>query len=168
MSYDAQRLADRLEITDLLALLSRGIDRGDRDLIASCYVEDSWDDHGGFKGTGAQFADYICGGSPISSSAQSMLHVLGQQLFDIRGDEAFVETAYSFDMVNAAGNLVHSAGRYVDYLVRVDAGWRLKYRRVIPEWTGEVTAAELPAAPDRVRPARDRTDPVYDERRWHA
>jgi hypothetical protein len=165
--HDQSLLADRLELSDLLARLSRGIDRADHEMIVSCYAEDSFDDHGGFKGTGREFADYICGGSPLSGTAKFVLHCLGQQLFDIRGDEAFGETAYMMDMMPADGGLVHSCGRYVDYFQRIDGCWVIKYRRVIPEWTGKVDRSEYPPATDRVRSARDRTDPVYDGQRWH-
>lgn len=167
LMQDQSLLADRLELTDLLARLARGIDRADHDMIVSCYADDSFDDHGGFKGTGREFADYICGGSPTSGNAQFLLHCLGQQLVDIRGDEAFGETAYMMDMRTGDGEFVHSCGRYVDYFQRVDGRWLIKYRRVIPEWTGAVTAREFPAAENRVRSARGRTDPVYDEKRWH-
>lgn len=158
------QLADRLELTDLIATLSRAIDRSDRDLVAACYAEDSFDDHGGFKGTGAEFADYICGGSPISRTAKSLLHILGQSLFDIDGDEAFVETAYTFDMVTAADELFHSSGRYVDYFRRIDGRWLLVYRRVVNDLGGALITTTSPSPAGQVHSARDRTDPVYDRR----
>jgi len=164
---DSSLLADRLELSDLLARLARGIDRSDRDLIAACYAEDSFDDHGAFKGTGQEFADYICGGSPISRDARFLLHCLGQQLFDIRGDEAFGETAYMMDMGTGDGRLVHSCGRYIDYFQRIDGRWLVKYRRVITESTSQLEGKEFPFPAKALRSARGLDDPVYDERRWH-
>lgn len=157
-------LIDRLELIDLLARLARGVDRAERDLISSCYTKDSYDDHGGFKGTGAEFADYICSGSQISASAKAIQHILGQSLFDIRGDEAFGETAYSFDMVTADDQLFHSFGRYVDHFKRVDGRWLLHYRRVVSDWGGMVTATKSPTAGGQITSARDSSDPVYDLR----
>lgn len=155
------QLADRLELLDLLATLSHAVDRSDRDLVASCYTEDSMDDHGGFKGTGAEFADYICGGSPISRTAKSLQHVLGQSRFEIHEDEAFGETAFTFDMVSKDDELVHSSGRYVDRFRRVDGRWLVHHRKVVSDWTGRISATPLPQHPDALTSSRDRTDPVY-------
>ncbi|MGH3626840.1 MAG: nuclear transport factor 2 family protein [Sciscionella sp.] len=163
---DRSVLLDRLELTDLLARLSRAIDRSDRDGVAACYTEDSWDDHGGgFQGTGAQFADYICGGSPTSRDSRFLLHCLGQQLFDIDGDEAFGETAYLMDLENGEGELVHSCGRYVDYFRRVEGRWLIHYRQVVTDWTGVVSTQPFPISPTQIRSARDRSDRVYQRRR---
>ena len=156
------QLADRLELLDLLATLSHGIDRSDRDLIVSCYTEDSTDDHGGFKGTAAEFADYICGGSQISRTAKSLQHVLGQSRFEIDDDSAFGETAYTFDMITAENELLHSSGRYVDRFRRVDGRWLVHHRKVVSDWTGRIAATRLPQHPDALTSSRDRTDPVYD------
>ena len=62
------QLADRAALQDLLATLARADERGDYELIVSCYTEDSQDDHGRFRGTGREFADYICHKSFSASS----------------------------------------------------------------------------------------------------
>jgi hypothetical protein len=132
-----------------------------------CYAEESYDEHGsGFQGSGAGFADYICGGSPTSGGAQFLLHLLGQSLFDIDGDEAFGETAYMMDLKVASGDLVHASGRYLDYFQRIDGAWKVKYRRVVSEWTGSVTGIEYEKAPGQLRSSRDKSDPVYNPKRW--
>lgn len=167
LALDSSVIADRLELSDLLARLSRAIDRGDRDAIVDCYAEESYDDHGaGFKGSGREFADYICGGSPTSGQAAFLLHCLGQQLFEIEGDEAFGETAYMMDLKNADGELVHACGRYLDYFQRIGGRWVITYRRVVPEWTGRVQATEFPKSDNEFRSARDKSDPVYERKRW--
>jgi hypothetical protein len=167
MSNILDTLADRLELTDLLARLARGIDRGDRELVTSCYTEDSFDDHGGFRGTGAEFAAYICGGSPISKTAKTLQHVLGQTVWDIEGDEAFGETAYGFDMVTSEDKLFRSFGRYVDYFKKVDGTWLLHYRRVVSDWGGIVEAEASPSAGGQIGSTRDTNDPSYDRRSSH-
>ncbi len=167
MSNILDTLADRLELSDLLSRLSRGIDRGDQELVASCYTKDSFDDHGGFKGTGAEFAAYICGGSQISASAKTLQHVLGQTVWEFRGDDAFGETAYSFDMVTSDDDLFHSFGRYVDYFKRVDGTWLLHYRRVVSDWGGVMQATASPSAGGQIGSTRDKTDPSYDGRTTH-
>ncbi|TNC18717.1 nuclear transport factor 2 family protein [Amycolatopsis alkalitolerans] len=167
LALDRSLIADRLELSDLLARLSRAVDRADRAGIIACYAEESYDDHGaGFKGSGREFADYICGGSPTSAQALFLLHHLGQQLFDIEGDEAFGETAYMMDMKTGDGKFVHACGRYLDYFQRIDGRWRVKYRRVVSEWTGAIDADEFPRSDTQLRSARDRSDPLYDRKRW--
>jgi ketosteroid isomerase-like protein len=146
---------DKQELAELLAVLSSAVDRADRERIASCYTEDSFDDHGTFKGSGRQFADFVCGPGPMSS----MHHLLGQSIFDIDGDEAWGETFYGFHGT-AGSKQVTGHGRYVDYFRRIRGTWKLAYRRVVPD---AVPAGDDPGA--YWRPTRDRDDPSYDRRR---
>ena len=158
-------LDTRFELTDLLATLSRGIDRGDVDAITACYTDDSFDDHGGFKGTGGEFAKYICANDGLSATARNMLHALAQSLFEVDGHEAWGETAFTFTMTRADGGLFFSAGRYVDYFKRVDGRWLLHYRRVVTDWAGDVDGTPY-ASREWVPSTRgDRLDPVYDHKR---
>lgn len=146
---------DKQELAELIAVLSSAVDRADRDRIASCYTEDSFDDHGTFKGSGAQFADFVCGRGPMTS----MHHLIGQSIFDIDGDEAWGETFYVFHGTVGA-KAVDGHGRYVDYFRRVGGTWRLAYRRVVPD--------AVPAGDDvdaYWRPTRGQDDPAYDRSR---
>jgi ketosteroid isomerase-like protein len=146
---------DKQELAELIAVLSSAVDRADRDRIASCYTEDSFDDHGTFKGTGAEFADFVCGPGPMTS----MHHLIGQSIFDVDGDEAWGETFYVFHGTVGA-RAVDGHGRYIDYFRRVDGAWKLAYRRVVPD--------AVPAGDDAAaywRPTRDGNDPGYHRRR---
>ena len=150
-----QTWADRLELAELLAVLASAVDRADRERIESCYAADSFDDHGTFKGTGREFAEFVCRPGPMSS----MHHLLGQSIFDVDGDEAWGETSYVFH--GTAGTAqVAGHGRYVDHFRRIDGVWKLSYRRVVPD--------AVPAGDDHDaywQPGRDRDDPSYDRRR---
>jgi hypothetical protein len=54
------RLAlDFIEIQQVLARYSRGIDRMDRDLILSVYWEDAYDSHAVCEGLPTEFADWV-------------------------------------------------------------------------------------------------------------
>lgn len=144
---------DKLALAELVAVLSSAVDRGDRPRIVDCYSEDSTDDHGGFKGSGAEFADFVCG----PGAMRSMHHLLGQSVFDVHGDEAWGETFFVFH--GAAGAVeVEGHGRYVDYFRKVEGAWKLHYRRVVPDKVPDDISAYW-------RAARDRTDPSYDRRR---
>lgn len=156
-SIDAgvRRWMDKLALAELVAELSSAVDRGDRERIVRCYAEESYDDHGVFKGTGRAFAEFVCG----PGAFDSMHHLLGQSVFDVEADEAWGETFFVFHA--AAGPAVVSGhGRYVDYFRRVDGEWRVAYRRVVPD---AVPAGDDPTAywPS----SRDRHDPSYDHRR---
>jgi ketosteroid isomerase-like protein len=146
---------DKLELAELVAVLSSAVDRGDADRIVSCYAEESFDDHGLFKGSGGAFARFVCG----PGSMTRMHHLLGQSVFDVHGDEAWGETFFVFH--GAAGtSAVSGCGRYVDHFRRIDGSWKLVYRRVVPD---EIPAGDDPGAYWQAR--RDRNDPSYDHHR---
>ncbi len=157
MVDDAQRNA-KFELAELLAELSSAVDRGDRDRIAACYAAQSYDDHGTFKGTGAEFADFMT----RAGAMERMHHLLGQSVFDVdvAAGEAWGETFFTF--AGSVGGAPLSAwGRYADYFVLEGGAWKLKYRRVIPDHVmpGDDPSAYWPAS-------RDRSDPSYDRLRW--
>jgi len=149
-----QRWLDKLALAELLAVLSAAVDRADREAIIDCYAEESYDDHGAFKGSGRGFAEMICA-STDSGPLTAMHHLLGQSVFDVRGDEAWGETFFVMHAV-AAGRTMASFGRYIDYFLRIDDRWKLRYRRVLPD-------ATLPGDDAKYwTSTRDRSDPRYD------
>lgn len=147
---------DKLELGELVAVLSSAVDRGDRERIAACYAEESYDDHGSFKGSGSAFAEFVCGPGAMTR----MHHLLGQSVFDVDGDEAWGETFFVFH--GAAGTFaVSGCGRYVDHFRKADGSWKLVYRRVVPD--------ESPAGDDPTAywvASRNRSDPSFDRLRW--
>jgi ketosteroid isomerase-like protein len=152
---DLQVWLDKSELAELVAELSSAVDRADAERIGACYTEDSYDDHGTFKGSGREFAAFM----RDSRAMSGMHHLLGQSVFDVQGDEAWGETFYVFH--GAAGPAFVSAyGRYADYFRRVDGAWKLAYRRVVPD-----TVPEGDDAAAYWRPSRGRDDPSYDRAR---
>jgi len=155
MGEQVQAWVDKFALTELVAFLSAAVDRGDRDAIIGCYTDDSYDDHGAFKGSGREFAEMIC--APSGPGQQmTMHHMLGQSVFDVEGDEAWGETFFVMHAIMGA-NTVKGFGRYVDYFRRTDGNWKLAYRRVVPDATipGDDAATYW-------KPSRDRSDPRYD------
>ncbi len=149
-----QAWRDKLELSELLAVLSAAVDRSDRAAIIDCYADESYDDHGAFRGSGREFAEMIC--APSGPGDQlTMHHLLGQSVFDVDGDQAWGETVFVMHTV-LAGQPAASYGRYIDYFRRIDGKWKLAYRRVVPDVT-------LPGDDAKYwRPSRDRSDPRYD------
>ncbi len=85
----------------------------------------------------------------------TMHHLLGQSVFDVEGDDAWGETFFVVHAV-IGGRTMTSLGRYIDYFRRIDARWKVVYRRVVPDVT-------LPGDDARYwTPSRDRSDPRYD------
>lgn len=155
MTTAAQTWIDKCALTELVAKLSAAVDRGDKDAIVECYAEQSYDDHGAFKGSGPEFAAMIC--APDGRAGQlTMHHLLGQSVFDVEGDEAWGETFFVMHAL-IDGQVATGYGRYIDYFRRTHDAWQIAYRRVVPD-------ATIPG--DDVSqywsPRRDRTDPRYD------
>lgn len=158
---------DKCKLTELVAVLSSAVDRGDKELIAACYTEQSYDDHGAFKGSGREFADYITTPAPNRDADMLLHHLLGQSVFRVEGDEAWGETFFIFHM-SAGDSLMPGVGRYIDYFVRVGSEWKLQYRRVVPDWVGSLEGKLSPSMDTYVRSVRGPADALYDGRRWHS
>ena len=153
-----QGWVDKLQLQELLAVLASAVDRGDQERVTSCYAEESYDDHGVFQGSGREFAEYVC--NQPTPPGFKMHHLLGQSVFDVRGDEAWGETFFIYNETSDAGT--HSGfGRFVDYFQRIESRWKVKYRRVVADSTVEGYDISTYWAS-----SRDRDDPAYDHRTW--
>src|SRR5258708_20619519 len=154
-----QTLLDKKGVAELLEVLSLAVHGGDHDRIVACYAEESFDDHGIFKGYGREFADLIC---TSLNSVQGLVnhHLLGQSVFDLDGDEAYGETFFVFHAA-FEGTSQSSFGRYIDYFRRIDSLWKIVYRRVVPDH-----ALALDDISNYWRSSRDGHDPSYDRLRW--
>jgi hypothetical protein len=155
MTVDDERgWLDKLALTELLSVLSAAVDRGDREAIVDCYTEESYDDHGAFKGPGREFAEMIC--APAGPGKRMVMHhLVRQSVFDVDGDQAWGETFFIMHAI-IAGRTMTSFGRYVDHFRRVDGNWKLAYRRVVPDATLPDDDAQYWNA------SRDSSDPRYD------
>ena len=128
-------LADREAIRDCLMRYSRGIDRRDPELLRTVYWPDASDEHLDFVGTGDAFIDYVI---PLLSTMDQTMHLLGNVLIDIEGDDARVETYFqAFHRLRLDGEQrrdFEAAGRYVDRFARRNDEWRIAHRVVIIDW----------------------------------
>jgi hypothetical protein len=152
---EMQTWVDKSALTELVARLSAAVDRADKAAIIDCYAPQSYDDHGGFKGSGSEFAEMIC--TPAGRAEQlTMHHLLGQSVFDVHGDESWGETFFVMHAL-IGGKVTAGYGRYIDYFQRCGDTWKLTYRRVVPDVT-------IPGddASQYWQARRDCTDPRYD------
>ena len=178
-----ERLADRLEIQDVLYRYARGVDRRDWDLVRSTYHPDAYDDHGTYKGGIDGFI-----GSLIKRHAtiESSLHMLSNCIIEFHAeDHALVETYFSTyqRLSPAAGDArrvylrgapigadeavegtVH--GRYIDHFARRNGEWRIARRTVVFEvYKGAPAPAGGGLADTWTRASRDGNDPLDQARR---
>jgi hypothetical protein len=156
-------LADKFKIAEVVLLYCRGVDRLDLELVRSCYHQDGLDHHTGFDGDADSYVAWL--GQMLPRFAGTM-HIVGNQLVDVRGDVARCETYgtahhWGEPATDPALNFV-SGFRYVDNMERREGAWRIAERWAVREWTRAIPAdlvrAKEGAGPS---PRRDRSDPVY-------
>ena len=170
MSTDAPTLDDliaRTEITDVIQRLARGTDRLDRELMASCYHPDGFDDHNSFRGSGDEFADWVCEVLPHFAATT---HFIALPYIRLDGDVAQVDTYCVAHHVGRPGDdglatdMVMGL-RYLDRFERRDGHWRIAKRVCAFDWNYSVPfdpTATFQWAEDFTVGVRDRTDPSYD------
>jgi hypothetical protein len=132
----------REAIRDVLAAYCRGIDRRDRELVATCFHPDATDDHGTGPRAVGDFLDWCF---DLLDGYDSTFHFLGQSRFDFRSeDEAVVET-YGVASHRTAGGPDHrnlvTGFRYLDTFTTrsraTGAGprWRILRRVSVTDWS---------------------------------
>jgi len=162
-------LLAREEIRETLMRYSRGVDRLDSELLRSCFHDESTDDHGHFKGSGHEFADFIIGS--LAERAHHTSHTVANILIEIDDLDAGVAHAESYGIAylrRTEGDvewLDLFAGRYVDRFERRDGDWRIADRTVVHDWSLSLeldSASSFPLVIDGfVQGVRDRTDLAY-------
>lgn len=131
---NARELADRLEIQNLIARYCHAIDRRELDSLRDIYIPGGIDHHTGFTGPVEEYIEWLRGLLP---RLDGTLHVLGNHLAEVSGDEAIAETyatAYHWGtpMDDPAKNFT-TIVRYVDDLIRLDGRWRIRERWAVRE-----------------------------------
>ena len=108
-----EAVADRLAIEEILYTHSRGLDRVDETLLASCYWEDASVDYGMFRGPASDFVPLV-----ISALGQGYLltrHALQNTLFEFGENSCNTETLVSAHHLQAPGDRdLHYLGRYLE------------------------------------------------------
>jgi hypothetical protein len=134
---DLQSVSDHIEIRDLLARYCRGIDRGDKALIASVYHDDAYDDHGTFKGSPREFAEVVV--DRMDGTGVIGQHNVTNVLIELDGDRARGESYFVTWNPEAdatgMGRLMLVLGRYLDTFERRDGVWKIATRQVVIDWT---------------------------------
>ena len=135
-------MADKLECSEIVAKLAKGIDRCDADLVRSCFHPDATDDHGAFKGTAEEFVVWVM---PVLDTMERTQHVIGQSLIEVNGDKAASESYFvAHHTIKTPGGdvLMIAAGRYLDSFERRDGHWKISHRHAIYDWNSTVPCTD--------------------------
>lgn len=167
MDTTFKTIADRIAIRDVLERYCRGIDRLDADLVRGVYWDEGVDDHGVYKGSGKDFADFVL--PRLRERYDGTMHSLHQSLIELDGARAKTETyfvAYHWGRKQDARFIDVAGGRYVDLLEQRDGEWRILHRAVVVEWTRIDKDFETMSLPldTFVQARRDRQDIAYGPR----
>lgn len=131
-------IEDMEAFRSLLARYVHGVDRGDSDLIKTCFHPESLDEHGPFRGTGYAFADNI-----RSSSLKSVQHLIASPyVLAMQADIAWIETTFICTLIRSdtetgADIFVEANGRYLDRLERHGGPWLIAHRKVVIDHSRE-------------------------------
>jgi len=153
-------LLAREEIKDVIKRLARGTDRLDEELMASCYHPDGFDDHNSFRGSGTDFAKWVC---QVLPHFEATHHFIADPYIEIDGDVANVDTYCEAHHVGADTDMILGL-RYVDRFERRDGTWLIARRVCAFDWTYTTPfdpARRFSFEPDFTVGHRDRTDITY-------
>jgi len=129
-----RHLLDRAAIQEVLLRYARGVDRGDLELVASCFTPDASYEGALASGTIADALDRL---RDAMARYDGTMHFVGNQLIEIDGDTASSETyAVAYHRLTESGEVkLFTVGvRYLDELTRAGDEWRIRARVVKMEW----------------------------------
>jgi hypothetical protein len=133
----AQELQDRDEIARLIRTYAHGVDRRDWDLVRSCFSDDA--EAQGSRSAGP-IEPYLAALRPGVEFFPTTMHFMGNQLVELDGDTAHVETyAVAYHWKDEVAGTDHPENlvvgvRYLDTVQRRQEGWRITRRQVAPDW----------------------------------
>jgi SnoaL-like domain len=144
LQRDVRYLKDRLEIQDVIMRESRGVDRHDEELLASCFHEDAVAAYGGTLVPAAEHPQW----SNTAHSERFGLHAhhITNHICEIDGDTAYAES-YNIAVFLSKDQRRASCvtARYIDELERRNGEWKIRTRRALTDIAVEGDASFLGA-----------------------
>ncbi|MFC7260587.1 nuclear transport factor 2 family protein [Streptomyces lutosisoli] len=131
---ELKTLLEREKIRACIALVARGEDRRDADLLKAGYWPDSTVDFGVFQG---DFDEYLAWVVPGSSAVPVTQHFLGQSVINSQGTAALMEThvmSYHRIVMGDEERDVTIGGRYLDRMEERGGDWRIAKRTMLYDW----------------------------------
>jgi ketosteroid isomerase-like protein len=157
---ELRTLLDKAQIHDALMRYSRGVDRGDGELVMSCFHPDATLDMGRGPMSAAALAEGIA-----KMTATGAMHFIGNEYVEVDGDTAYGETYFiSYATITDSGHPATRSrgGRYLDRFERRDGQWKIARRLLVDEWSrlDDLPAPGPPPSAGHVG-LRSKDDPVY-------
>ena len=144
---NAQNIADRMAISDVIHRYCRAMDRIDVELGHSVWHADGKADYGAiYRGGGRGFVDWMCG---VHRSMLALSHRVTNLLITLDGDRAGSESCVIATLRRMDGNRLLQTtawGRYLDRWSRREGRWAIDHRTYVHDFdeVREITATALP------------------------
>jgi len=179
-SYSLQRMADRMQIQDVMYRWCRAVDRLDFDGIRLVFHPDGIDRHGPFNGNVDGLIDWIRNRhAKIPFSMHQISNILIEFASqDIAIVETYVRTVQRYP-ADAKANLAQLSGgaagsdgrgadlftcsRYIDKFERRNGEWKIAERNLVQDWKQIVDIPDNAPVPQDgwLTGARDGSDPLF-------
>ena len=135
----------RQDIHDVMMRYARGIDRGDEELLLSCYWDDALEVHGpAYDGPAVP---YLKGAAQrMKASGTTMQHFVGNVHIDFADEdtawvESYILTFARFPKDGEPWDTLTGA-RSFDKFERRSGEWRIAHRRAIFDWNRDQPSSE--------------------------
>jgi hypothetical protein len=164
MTADATALDAALSRDAIRLLLTgycRGVDRGDKAMLASVFWDDAAVISGLVNASGPVFADGIV--DYVTHNLDYCFHSIANEWIEVKGDHAVGEH-YILAHMCAGEQDVMTGGRYIDSYERRGGVWKIKSRTFVADWnTSHPKSLELDGMfePLKTRGSFGLDDPVY-------
>ncbi len=137
-------LADKQDMSDILALYCRGCDRADLTALRACFFPDAHTTQSGFDGKSHDFCDFIISTVEVLDICT---HMISNILIDLRGDVAVSECRFLAHHCwsDPGGRELHRfvEGRYLDRFEKREGVWKIARRRGLNEFNRIFSAWEF-------------------------
>ena len=142
----SEELWAREQIRDRLHLYCKGIDRRDYELVRSCFADDHYHDHGGFKGTRDEFVAGAAGlleKIPATHHSITNVHITFSECGTRASSEANFVAYHRIEAGHTEGFAIPMngkatdwivAGRYLDQMELRDGTWLIIKRLGVHDW----------------------------------
>ena len=128
---DLDAALSRDAIRKLVTGYSRGVDRGDKELLSSIFWEDSTVISGVVNASGPAFADGIV--DHVIANLEYCFHSIANEWIEVQGDHAVGEH-YIIAHMCAGGQDVMTGGRYIDSFVPRGGGGKSLWPASGADW----------------------------------
>ena len=140
-----ETLLAKQDITDCVMRYARGIDRGDEELLLSCYWDDAHEIHGpAYNGPAVPYVKQAA--KRMQANRPVMQHFIGNVHIELDGEntarvESYILTFARFAKDGEDYDTLTGARAY-DRFERRGGEWRIAHRQAVFDWNRDAPTAE--------------------------